>query len=138
MTRQAYLWMKEQQGNKDYFPKELNFVTKGGVRVRSKSEKIIGDKLEEMGIAYRYEEPVMLPDGHVYYPDFTIIAANGKKIYWEHFGKLDDKEYLEKMAFKIRNYAKNGITPGNNLIITFESDIVSLENIENLIKSYLL
>lgn len=52
---------------------------------------------------------------------------------------MDDREYAEKTIKKIENYEKNGIFPGKNLIMTFETKqhplsmrIVS-ENIEEFL-----
>jgi hypothetical protein len=46
--------------------------TERGELVRSKSELVIADKLYARGIDYAYEQPLVLPNGHIRYPDFTI------------------------------------------------------------------
>ncbi len=69
------------------------------------------------------------------YPDFTILdVSNRKEIYLEHFGMMEYPEYCEKALLKIQTYARNGITLGKNLLITFETsqnpfDITYLEQI---------
>lgn len=55
--------------------------------MRSKSEKIIADKLYSMGIPYRYEYPLVLERDIVVYPDFTILKIGEQKtLYLEHLG----------------------------------------------------
>ena len=101
---------------------ELDIITENGEKVRSKSEKILADKFKSMGIPYAYEQPVLLNGYGYVLPDFKILNKKTRKeYYWEHFGMMDDREYAEKTIKKIENYEKNGIFPGKNLIMTFET-----------------
>ncbi|MBR5979194.1 MAG: ATPase, partial [Oscillospiraceae bacterium] len=43
------------------------------------------------------------------------------EIYLEHFGLMDDDEYRDNCFRKLDEYRINGIYPGKNLIMTFES-----------------
>ena len=96
--------------------------TAKGERVRSKSEVMIADLLNKEAIPYRYEYPLYLKGFDLVYPDFTVLNVKKRKeIYWEHFGMMDDSEYVEKAMKKITVYAQNGIFPGINLIVTFET-----------------
>lgn len=98
-----------------------SFYLSNGVRVRSKSEVIIGDALLRAGIPFKYECPLEL-DGRTLYPDFKILDIRIRRhIYLEHFGMLDDPEYLEKVLRKIEFYELNGIHLGQQLLVTFES-----------------
>ena len=73
-----------------------------GEQVRSKSEKIIADKLAEMGIPYRYEAPLFLGTMGIVYPDFTLLkVCTREEIYWEHLGMMDDPSYVHKALNKI-------------------------------------
>ena len=100
------------------------FETLGKNYVRSKSEVIIADRLYSQGIAYRYEERLILEnEGEFfrYYPDFSILNKRTRQvIYWEHLGKLSDEEYLISNLNKLEVYAHNGIIIGKNLIVTCE------------------
>ena len=56
------------------------------------------------------------------YPDFTILNTAAKEeVYLEHFGMMDNKEYVETVIHKLNTYAKNGIVVGVNLFITYET-----------------
>lgn len=115
-------WLSvEYQGK--YFDEETSrIITERGERVRSKSEKIIADKLFAMGIPYRYECPVTLSDGIRVYPDFTILKMPERtEVYLEHFGLLDEESYLESTIRKLNLYSENGIYLGDNLLITCET-----------------
>lgn len=99
-----------------------NIVTERGECVRSKSEKIIADKLYAMGIPYRYECPITLKGGIRVYPDFTLLKMpERKEIYLEHFGLLDEENYIESTMRKLHSYGENGIYLGDTLLITYET-----------------
>ena len=98
------------------------FYTAKGERVRSKSEVIIADLLNRMAIPYRYEYPVFLKGAGTVYPDFTVLNVKlRKEIYLEHLGMMDDLPYVEKALLKISSYERNGIYPGERLILTYET-----------------
>ena len=74
------------------------------------------------------------------YPDFTFLRKrDGKEIYWEHDGRMDDSIYAEKAIRKIHSYISNDIFPGDRLILTFESNgvVISDRMIKKLIEKYL-
>lgn len=97
-------------------------VTERGERVRSKSEKIIADKLYLMKIPYRYEYPIKLKGNITIYPDFTILKMpERKEVYLEHFGMMDNPDYISTTLQKIDTYADNGIYIGGQLFITYET-----------------
>lgn len=87
------------------------------IRVRSKSEFIIVNMLEERGIKFLYEEPLYADDGTLYLPDFTI-NWRGSDYYWEHLGLLDRDDYRAHWEQKRAWYER--FFPGQ-LILTEES-----------------
>ena len=90
--------------------------------MRSKSEVIIADTLTSMGVPYRYECGLMLEDGRMIFPDFTILRMSDRKIlYLEHLGMMDDMQYSLSAVDRINLYEKNGYFPGDKLFLTFES-----------------
>lgn len=91
-------------------------MTSFGLKVRSKSEVFIAEKLFEKNIEFKYEIPLSAA-GKTYYPDFTLYIGK-KEIYWEHFGMLSDQTYAEKTEIKIKWYNKHF---PNKLIWTEES-----------------
>ena len=115
--------------------------TEKGECVRSKSEKILADKFYMMDIPYLYERPLYIKEyGHIK-PDFTVLNKKSRKeFYWEHFGMMDDKDYCEKTIKKIEGFQKNGIFPGKNLIMTYETreHPLNIKVVENLIEEYLI
>ncbi len=123
------------------FAKDIpEIYTRKGERVRSKSEKLIADTLNENGIEYKYECPLELRGYGKIYPDFTILSRKkGKTIYWEHDGRMDDPKYAEKAVRKINSYIRNDIIPGERLILTFETEktILSDDAIYKIIEYYL-
>lgn len=129
-----------------YQPKEFTegapeIYSKKGEHVRSKSEKIIADILFDAGIEYKYECPLTLKGYGTVYPDFTILSRKtGGEIYWEHDGRMDDPQYAEKAVKKIDTYIRNGIFPGDRLILSYETSdhILSDKTIHALIRKHLL
>lgn len=95
--------------------------TAAGIRCRSKSEAMIGTRLEANGILYRAEPELELKNRTVY-PDFEMLIEETREIkYWEHFGMIDDPVYAQKCIIKLKDYAENGICLGENLFITYET-----------------
>ena len=61
------------------------------------------------------------------YPDFTILnVLTREEVYLEHFGLMDDINYVENMMFKLNTYERNGIYLGVNLFITHETSKIPL------------
>lgn len=115
-------WLSVEYKGKNIDEETGNIITERGERVRSKSEKIIADKLYAMGLPYRYEYPVTLKSGIRVYPDFTILKMSERKeIYLEHFGLLDEETYFESTLRKLHSYSENDIFLGDNLLITYET-----------------
>ncbi len=53
-------------------------------------------------------------------PDFTIKRPrDGRLIFWEHFGMVNDDRYMEGNRKKLTEYESVGIVPWENLIITY-------------------
>lgn len=112
-----------------------------GIFVRSKSEVIIANALYMADIPFHYEERFPFPDedGNFFYPDFTIILPNGKKIYWEHFGLLSKIGYCISAAHKLNVYQLNGVSIGKNLIITQDDNKGNCSSgfINKIVREYL-
>lgn len=89
--------------------------------LRSKSEVLIDMLLRTYNIPFRYECALTL--GNItLFPDFTARhPKTGNYYYWEHFGMMDDHDYIKKATSKINLYATHEITPGIQLITTYET-----------------
>ncbi len=115
-------WLDEKYEMNRMYPEGKVYSTKKGEMVRSKSEVILADMYYDLGIPYRYECALVLKDGRVKFPDFTVLDVNRRQIiYHEHLGLLDDENYRKENLLKINEYRKNGIYIGKNLMITFET-----------------
>ena len=115
-------WQSVGYKGKEFEDEENEIITERGERVRSKSEKIIADKLNALGIAYRYEYPLVLAGNVKVYPDFTILKMpEREEVYLEHFGMMDDIDYVDSAMYKLSTYEKNKIYLGVNLFITHEN-----------------
>lgn len=123
----------EKWENEEYLPNPnyqdgLRYETDKGELVRSKSEVIIANLLNQYSeyIDYRYEEPLNLVN-HLriitIYPDFTIInKKTGQIKYLEHAGMMAEQEYVEDFIWKYNLYIANHILPGKDILFTFESE----------------
>ncbi len=119
-------WEEQEYTPKGFSATDPYHFTKKGERVRSKSEVIIADMLNDLNISYKYECPVDLKN-RVVHPDFTILKMPERKIYyWEHFGKMGDIDYVKRNMKKVLDYEEVGIIPGKNLIFTMESEDIPL------------
>ena len=120
-------WEAVEYRGKEFYEDTPEFYTAKGERVRSKSEVIIADVLHREGVPYRYEYPIYISGVGDIYPDFTVLNIRTRKeILWEHFGMMDDPEYVEKAVQKIMTYEQNEILQGENLILTYETRKIPL------------
>lgn len=144
----ARLWEQRQrldnrQMIEERYPltEENGIVTEKGGLVRSKSEKILADKLYMMGVPYIYEKPLYLKGIGYIHPDFQVLNKRlRREFYWEHFGMMDNAEYCEKAIRKISCYEKNGIYVGKQLLVTYETStqVLNPKQLEEIIKEFLL
>ena len=117
------------------------YKTISGVRVRSKSEALIADRLFNFKIPFLYEKPITLAKGLIKVPDFTVLnKRTGKVYYWEHYGMMNNAKYLHSFLTKERTYALYGYIAGENMICTYEStdNPLNMEVVDIYIKKYLL
>lgn len=133
-------WNKQDSLKTNTFPITTEFFTENNIHVRSKSELLIANELEKLKIPFHYEYPLKL-SSNICYPDFTCFNLRTRKVfYWEHFGMMDNNEYVQKTIQKLHLYQENNILPGKNFIITFENQTIPLstKSIMKIIKTYLL
>ena len=81
ISNQAYVeqWLAVEYEGNSFHDEYKKFETERGEKVRSKSEKIIADKLYAMNIPYRYEYPIYLKNLGIIYPDFTILLPSSRE-----------------------------------------------------------
>ena len=75
------------------------------------------------------------------YPDFRVLNVSQRKEFiWEHFGMMDNPEYIESALRKIETYKSAGIYVGESLIVTWETmdNPLSTEMIKRNINHFLL
>ena len=114
-------WLSDKYKTKGFSPTFPEIYSLSGKRVRSKSEGSIINCLESRNIPYYYEYPIYI-DGIYFHPDFRILRVRDRKvIYWEHWGSMDDPEYVAEQLRKLEEYKKVGIELGKNLFVTMES-----------------
>ena len=115
-------WLAQDVPQVDHFTEGLKFENAKGIKMRSKSEVLIANVLDEFGVPYIYEKPLRLENDIMLLPDFTLLdVKNRREVYLEHFGMIDDPEYMARTFEKIREYESNGCFLGQGLLITYES-----------------
>ena len=126
----------EPESGKYYIP------TERGEMVRSMNEYMIANALFHHGIPYKYEYPYEAINGKTLHPDFFVKnKSTGDEFFWEHFGMMDNPEYvMNSFMYKTNLYSADGFFLGKNLIVTFSGGKYSLdeETINRIIKEYLL
>ncbi len=135
------MWAAEPYECKKFRNDFPTIVTNKGLRVRSKSEKIMADYFDSLGIIFKYECPLWLEPYGFIYPDFTFLSPKtGSEIYWEHEGMMDNPEYAKTAIQKIELYESNEIRPGENLILTFQTSLspINMNIIKDFSQKYLL
>ncbi|WP_344938925.1 ATP-dependent RecD-like DNA helicase [Actinomadura miaoliensis] len=91
--------------------RRLIHAAANGVLVRSKNEVIVANILEKLVPGrWQYEHPLTL-NGKTLRPDFTIVAPDGRTLYWEHLGMLQKESYRESWQRKEDWYRSGGVLP---------------------------
>lgn len=136
----ASRWQNVEYRSKPFSELGPELYTARGERVRSKSEVIIADTLNRLGIPYRYEFPVSLKRFDVY-PDFYCLNVRTRREFiWEHFGLMTDSDYAVNMVEKLDSYSEKGWILGKNLIATMESAMrpLNTRHVERLVEEFLV
>lgn len=118
--RDANKWAEGPYPQNTLYPEEKIHTTGRGLKVRSKSELFIADKLDTFLLSYQYDGIIHFED-YAFSPDFMIPTIEGMK-YWEHCGKMADPKYRKRNQWKLTMYDKMGIVPWKNLIVTYDSE----------------
>lgn len=132
------------QSQNPYKPEELKHITSFNLRVRSKGELLIAEALRAGGFEFYYEMRLELVDEDgsikVVYPDFVIVFPSGFIVYWEHKGRLDDRNYMLRDLKKTQLYFRNGIFEPHNLIVTTDGpdNMTDMEAISRIINGILM
>ena len=113
------VWQDNYEPIEDYYEEDRNSLTGKGIKMRSAGEIYIASRLDELGISYRYEAPLNIPDLS-WLPDFALLRPRDRKLfYWEHFGLTSSDEYIKTSLSKVSDYIRYGIVPWDNLIMTY-------------------
>ncbi len=116
------IWMATYKGCLNPYEEAPYIKTNRGECVRSKSEKILADYFYIKGIPYQFEPMFKQLSGKIVYPDFALLNLRKRKTYyWEHLGKVDEKDYASRNFEKLMDYEESGLIIGQNLIVTMET-----------------
>ena len=120
MVERMRKWAEEPFEQSTYKPELKDKTTARGIKVRTKSEVIISEKLDVFLLPHRYEQMIYI-ENYAFSPDFTILTKKGI-YYWEHAGKVNDSRYLKHHKWKMGMYERAGIVPWKNLIVTYDDE----------------
>lgn len=136
--RDANQWAEGPYPQNTLYPEEKIHTTGRGLKVRSKSELFIADKLDTYILPFQYDGIIYF-EHYAFSPDFMIPTMEGVK-YWEHCGMMANPKYRKRNKWKLAMYDKMGIVPWKNLIVTYDSEDggLDLRIIEAEIKNKLL
>lgn len=90
-----------------------------GIACRSKGEASLLDVVDSLGFMYRYDCVITI-DGMDISPDLIIIRPDGKLIFVEHHGWIEDRNGDAAFLRKLWTYSRAGIVQGRNLLVTFD------------------
>jgi len=142
----------------DYpYAEALIHRTRRGVAVRSKSEVIVAEILDDLGIAWKYEQKLAVPGNPQDFrlPDFTI-GYQGDIYYWEHLGMLSVPSYRSAWNRKRQWYIEHlgipvvgdgavgeeDVKPGTSPVVITSRDNddggIDAARIEHLARKYIL
>ena len=101
-------------------PRITNGYRHGNHVFRSKSEVMIAQLLEALGLKYKYE-PLIVIGGIERRPDFAVFCPETMRYFFiEHMGLLSDTRYRMDAIAKMDQYEKAGLRDGIDIIYTTE------------------
>ena len=126
------LWSEFDPPKNPYMTEKRLFASKSGDMLRSKSELYIADYLFDNGFLFKSDAALFLPRSRrTIYTDFMILRpCDGRIIYLEHFGKMDDPSYCSDFFSRKQLYHSEGFFEGEDLVFSFESDSFPLNTRE--------
>lgn len=157
-TQMFRLALRPDHERKLFYPESLIHRTRSGTAVRSKSEVIVADVLDSIGLTeWEYERRLANSTNARDFrlPDFTI-GFQGDVVYWEHLGMLNLPAYREGWERKRRWYEQTmdipvvgpgagsdqQIEPGTFPVVITSRDgddgSIDAQEIERLARRYIL
>lgn len=98
-------------------------VYSGGDVLKSKNEQFGKDKLVELGIPYKYEPALDIPNPDGIIPDFLISFFEIDRCVYAEIGGMSEKyDYSRSIAEKIQFYSANFYRHGREMIYCFMFD----------------
>lgn len=132
-------WYEQHPGYANPYPNHSALYTERGEMVRSKSEKILADLFYKRKIPYVYESRLELNKGKVIYPDFLLLdVARRRTFVYEHFGMMDNPDYVKNALDKLSQYSEHGYWVGDSLLFSFETSVTPLntKNVESMLRHF--
>ena len=95
---------------------KVNNYDQSGIQFRSRVEVIIARLLDELGLEYKYDVMIRA-NGHKYFVDFAVYLPQFNSCFFiEYFGGLNDPQYLEDCLDKTRNYYRDRLYLGEQML----------------------
>jgi len=120
-----YKELKKTEDSNTY-PKPANAIEHNGILMRTKSEVLLAQLLDRLGLEYAYESCADI--GGEIYPDFTVYIPEIDKVFFiEYMGALSNPKYLYKAGERFKRYIEEGYIPGRDVIFICETDDQALD-----------
>ncbi len=133
-------WLDRSYQKTVFSPEDPLILTERGEQVRSKSEKIIADKLFMLHVPYLYDFPGRIQCAGPVNTDFLILDLKERTdIRLEHYGMMENQKYLLRALTKNEGYQRTGYALGDQYLCTFESDnhILDMRHFDAMIRQRL-
>lgn len=131
-------WGKQDYQASAYKPEHKKHQTSNGLKMRSKSEVLIMEKLYHYGIDARYEQEWVFGNDRIA-PDFTFEDEHRQLFHWEHLGMMDDPRYAAHNYDKLMKYFRHGFILGKNLIVSFDlNGTIDMKQIDFIIQNEII
>ena len=111
-TKEQNEWIDTPYTPNPFHPENLLYRTNGEMLMRSKSETIIGNCFESLGLPYRSDDLVTIYSGHTskqpfkdtYFADFKTPNLLGGITIHEHFGAFQIEKYPDNALKRLNDY----------------------------------
>ena len=131
-------WAMQDYEQSKYKAGERCIQTSSGLYVRSKSELVVAERLNNYGVPFRYEQ-VILVGGSELAPDFSFLDRLKKEFYLEYCGMMDNPEYVKGFMTKRNLYERFGINQWDDMIYLFErGNRINIREIDWIIENRII
>ena len=103
---------------KDPYEPQTPYVFEG-IIMKSRFEVLAGDAFRELGLEFKYDVPIVTPQGNYFIDMIVPVPERGRCVGFEFCGKVDNFKYMNSNCTKKLAYLEVGLIPNHDVIFVY-------------------